>query len=90
MSKNTNIDSEQILNMLQRSERMGAYKTLTWLAFQFKDNMTANDIVKLVDEGLAVFNEEIYADFKKQYFLLTDLDDIIEKRKKQEKGEAET
>jgi hypothetical protein len=89
MSETTHTHPEDLLNMLQRSERLGAHKTLIWLTFQFKKDMIAQDIVQLVDLALAVTNEELYADFKEQHTLLTDLDDIIEKRKQQEKGEVE-
>jgi hypothetical protein len=89
MNETTHIHPQDFIDMLQRSERLGAYKTLHWIAFQFTDDMTAQDIVKLVDSGLASLNEEIYADFKKEHFIITDLSDIIEKRKQKEK-ETET
>jgi hypothetical protein len=85
MSETTNIPPNDFVNMLQQSERLGAHKTLIWLSFQFKKDMTAQDIAELVDLALAVTNEELYADFKKEHALLTDLDTIIERRKEAEK-----
>jgi hypothetical protein len=88
VDKTTNINPQDFIEAINRAEKLGAFKALNWLHFQIGDNATVEDIVSLLDESLAVFNEQLFNDFKKQNFLLTDLDTIIERRKKQETGEA--
>jgi 20S proteasome alpha/beta subunit len=83
MSEKTNINPEDLLNMLQHAERLGAYKALNWLCYEFTDDMTVKDIVDLVKHGIGSIGEELWSDFKREHWITTSIREQIEKRQKQ-------
>jgi len=83
MSETTNINPEDLLNMLKHAERLGAYKTLNWLSFEFTDGMTVKDIVDTVHSALGGIGEELWNDFKKEHFITLSILGQVLKREKQ-------
>jgi len=83
MNETVHMHPEDLLNMLKRAERLGAYKTLNWLCWEFteNDNITVKDIVKLVHGGIGSIGGQLYTDFKEEQLIDLSLKEIIEKRK---------
>lgn len=90
MSETTHIHPQDFLDMLKRSETLGAYKTLNWLCFELTDlkEVTAKDVLDLIHHGIGAIGDQLCSDFKQEQWITTSLQEIIEKRKKQEKKEA--
>ena len=78
-----NIDAEDLLDLLQRAERTGAYKTLNWLSFEFTDDMKVKDIVVTVSCALSRVGEELWDDFKRDHFITNSILGQALNRKKQ-------
>ena len=80
--KITHIHPEDLLKLLKRAERIGAYKTLNWLCFEFREDMTTKDIVDTVHAAVGSIGEELNEDFKREHFISTSIREQIEKRQK--------
>ena len=88
MSEVTHIHPEDFIEQLESAERLGVYKTLSWICFEFQDDMTTKDIVDPVHYGIGAIGEQLCNDFQRKQCLDFSLKEIIEKRKKQEKEEV--
>jgi len=87
MSETTNIHPEDLLDMLKHAERLGAYKALNWLRYEFTDNMTTEDIAETIYIIQLQIGEELWNDFKREHWITTSIRAQTEKRLK-EKGTA--
>ena len=83
MSETTHIHPKDLIELLKRAERIGAYKTLNWLSFEFTDGMTVKDIVDTVYSAIGGLGEELWDDFKREHFITLSIRGQIEKRQKQ-------
>lgn len=78
-----NIEAEELINLLEQAELMGAWKALNWIAREWDENMTLDDISECIQLGTIALEERLAEEFKDQHYITSSMKRIVERRMKE-------